>query len=74
MTSPRTEKPELYLLSRQDSLSPEKLAILFAKLTGKPATAEEAKAAMDGAESRAAEFQKHLPQKRHCTGAGAWAD
>lgn len=60
MAKRRTQKPNLHLLDRQDSLSPEKLAILFIRLTGKPTTPEEMKAAMDGAESRAAEYQKRF--------------
>ena len=54
MSCPSAQKPELYLLNRQDSLSPEKLATLFMRLTGKTVTAEEVKAAMAGSDARIA--------------------
>ena len=48
------KKPELFLLSREETLSPEKLATLFLRLTGKTVTAEEVKASMAGAGARIA--------------------
>ena len=54
------KKPELFLLSGEETLNPEVLAKLFSQLTGKPTTAEAMKAAMDGAEARAADYKKNF--------------
>ena len=46
------KKPELFLLSREETLSPEVLAKLFTQLTGKPTTAEKMAESMAGAAAR----------------------